>query len=84
MKPINKYLIIFLSLFLFAACDFMDCNESDYYSKEQIQGSYADGILYFLQKVKAKQVYPMHFWSHCSIIDKFLAEYPEYADVIKK
>mgnify|MGYP000101029812 CR=1 FL=1 len=45
---------------------------------------YADGILYFLQKVKAKQVYPMHFWSHCSIIDKFLAEYPEYADVIKK
>ena len=32
MKPINKYLIIFLSLFLFAACDFMDCNESDYYS----------------------------------------------------
>lgn len=41
MKPINKYLIIFLSLFLFAACDFMDCNESDYYSKEQIQGSYA-------------------------------------------
>lgn len=41
MKLINKYLTIFLSLFLFASCDFMDCNESDYYSLEQIKGSYA-------------------------------------------
>ena len=42
------------------------------------QKRYADGILYFLQNVKVKQVYPMHFWGHYSIIDKFLAEYPQY------
>lgn len=41
MKLRNKYLTIALSLFLFTGCDFMDCNESDYYSLEQIQGSYA-------------------------------------------
>lgn len=41
MKSINKYLALFLSVFALASCDFMDCNESDYYSKEQIQGSYA-------------------------------------------
>lgn len=40
MKLINKYLTMLLSLFLFASCDFMDCNESDYYSLEQIRGSY--------------------------------------------
>lgn len=45
---------------------------------------YADGILYFLKKVAVRQVYPMHFWNHSSIIDKFLAEYPEYADIIRK
>lgn len=45
---------------------------------------YADGILYFLKKVTVGQVYPMHFWSHSSIIDKFLAEYPEYTDIIRK
>ena len=37
----NKYLTFFISLFLFASCDFMDCNEADYYPLEQIQGSYS-------------------------------------------
>lgn len=41
MKLINKYLTILLSLSLFASCDFMDCSESDYYSLEQIKGSYS-------------------------------------------
>lgn len=41
MKLINKYLLILLSVFVFAACDFMDCNESDYYSLEQTKESYA-------------------------------------------
>ena len=29
MKLINKYLTLLLSLSLFTACDFMDCDESD-------------------------------------------------------
>ena len=41
MKLINKYLLILLSVFVFAACDFMDCNESDYYSLEQTKENYA-------------------------------------------
>lgn len=41
MKLINKYLTLLLSLSLFTACDFMDCDESDNYSLEQIEESYA-------------------------------------------
>lgn len=48
------------------------------------QKRYADGILYFLQNVKVKQVYPMHFWGHYSIIDKFLAEYPQYESIVQR
>lgn len=40
MKSKNKYFTLLLSLFIFAGCDFMDCNESDYYSLDEIQGSY--------------------------------------------
>lgn len=35
-----KHIIWFLSIALLSGCDFMDCNESDYYTKEQLQGSY--------------------------------------------
>ncbi len=41
MKLKNKCLTLFLSLFLLSGCDFMDCSESDYYSLEQIQGSFS-------------------------------------------
>lgn len=43
---------------------------------------YARGILYFLDKVPARQVYPMHCWEKPDIITKFLQEYPQYSDKI--
>ena len=45
---------------------------------------YANGMLYFLKKVKVSKVYPMHYWEQPDIIDKFLLEYPEYHDMIIK
>ena len=45
---------------------------------------YANGMLYFLKKVKVSTVYPMHYWEQPDIIDKFLLEYPEYHDMIIK
>ena len=43
---------------------------------------YARGMLYFLKKVDARQVYPMHCWEKPEIIGQFLQEYPEYAEKI--
>lgn len=40
--------------------------------------SYADGFLYFLDTIDVKQVYPMHFLDEPQIVDRFLAEYPQY------
>ena len=37
---LKKLFAIFISVSLLASCDFMDCNESDYYSLKEIQGSY--------------------------------------------
>ena len=43
---------------------------------------YANGMLYFLKKVKVSTVYPMHYWEKPEIIDQFLAQYPEYKTVV--
>lgn len=43
---------------------------------------YARGMLYFLKKVKVRQVYPMHYWEKPEIIQQFLREYPEYAETV--
>ncbi len=43
---------------------------------------YAEGILYFLKTIKVRVVYPMHYWNKPEIIDRFLAEYPQYRDKI--
>ena len=43
---------------------------------------YARGMLYFLKKVRVSKVYPMHYWEQPEIIGKFIAEYPEYKDII--
>lgn len=48
------------------------------------EADYAKGILYFLQKIPVRQVYPMHFWGHPQIIDQFLEEYPDYSPLIVK
>lgn len=52
----------------------LDPRQEEYYSR---------GILYFLKKVKAAAVYPMHYWDQPEIIDKFLESYPEYKGVIR-
>lgn len=43
---------------------------------------YDRGMLYFLEKVKADRVYPMHFWSKPQAITQFLTEHPKYKDRI--
>lgn len=44
---------------------------------------YADGILYFLKKIRVSNVYPMHFWNQPEIMHRFLGAYPEYTNLIK-
>lgn len=43
---------------------------------------YAQGILYFLETVEVKKVFPMHYWEKPEVIDRFLTEYPQYGNVI--
>lgn len=45
---------------------------------------YARGILYFLENMNVKQVYPMHYWEQPEIMDQFLKEYPEFRDIVIK
>lgn len=47
----------------------------------RLGSAYAQGFLYFLQTVNVKRVYPMHYWEQPEIIDRFLAEYPQYQNV---
>lgn len=42
-----------------------------------------EGLLYFLQTVDCKAVYPMHYWEHPEVIGTFVANHPEYKGVIK-
>lgn len=44
----------------------------------RLGSTYAEGILYFLQQVDVKKVYPMHYWEQPEIADRFLDEYPQY------
>lgn len=47
------------------------------------QGRYADkGILYFLEKIRTKKAYPMHYWNKPEIITLFLEKHPEYAKIV--
>lgn len=47
------------------------------------ESHYADGMLYFLKRVKCDVVYPMHYWNKPEVIGRFIAEYPEYKTLIK-
>lgn len=40
---------------------------------------YARGLRYFLDRVPAERVYPMHFWEQPQVVRRFLEEYPQYA-----
>lgn len=44
---------------------------------------FADGMLYFLQNVDCKTVYPMHYWEHPEVIERFITLYPEYQSIIQ-
>ena len=48
------------------------------------EADYDRGLCYFLEKISAKQVYPMHYWDDPSVIRQFLRDHPEYASVIQK
>ena len=45
---------------------------------------YDRGLLFFLENVPSKKVYPMHYWGEPSVIDTFLNDHPEYAAKIQK
>ncbi len=47
------------------------------------EAHYADGMLYFLEHTKSAKVYPMHYWEKPTIIRTFVAEYPQYKDIIQ-
>lgn len=42
----------------------------------------ARGILYFLEHVSVKQVFPMHYWEQPQCIDEFCWDYPMYRESI--
>ena len=44
---------------------------------------YAKGIIYFLEQTTTKKVFPMHYWEKPEIIQKFIAEYPQYQSLIE-
>lgn len=44
---------------------------------------YARGLLYFLQTVKVKKIFPMHYWDRPETIQQFLREYPQYREIIQ-
>ena len=44
---------------------------------------YADGILYFLEKVDCNAIFPMHYWGDASVIKRFITEHPQYKSRIK-
>lgn len=39
---------------------------------------YDRGLVYFLENISVKQVYPMHYWGKPAIIETFLENHPEY------
>lgn len=43
---------------------------------------YDRGMLYFLETIPVKKVFPMHYWHKASIIGRFCTEHPEYAGMI--
>lgn len=43
---------------------------------------YANGLLYFLKKVKVKRAFPMHFWNKPQTVQTFIDENPNYESTI--
>lgn len=45
---------------------------------------YDRGLCHFLERISAKQVYPMHYWDDPTVMDTFLKEHPEYQSQIRR
>ena len=45
---------------------------------------YARGMIYFLEHIPVRQVYPMHYWGEPGIIGTFLTDHPEYSHKIRR
>lgn len=45
---------------------------------------YDRGMCHFLDRIPAKQVYPMHYWDDPSVIRTFLRDHPQYHAQIQK
>jgi hypothetical protein len=41
----------------------------------RLEGSYYYGFKYFIENVKARCVFPMHFWEDYSVIGRYISEY---------
>ena len=48
----------------------------------RLKECYADGFLYFLENIDARQVFPMHYWEQPEIIRQFLEKYPQYGNIV--
>lgn len=48
------------------------------------ENDYDRGLCYFLEKVSAKHVYPMHYWNDPSVIQRFLQDHPNHSSVIQR
>ena len=49
----------------------------------RLEAHYADGLLYFLERVDCNAVFPIHYWGEPDVIQRFLMEYPQYSARIK-
>ena len=49
----------------------------------RLEAHYADGLLYFLERVDCNAVFPIHYWGEPEVIQRFLTEYPQYSARIK-
>lgn len=49
----------------------------------RLEAHYADGLLYFLERVDCNAVFPIHYWGEPEVIQRFLTEYPQYGSRIK-
>lgn len=48
------------------------------------ESDYDRGMVYFLEQIPVKKVYPMHTWGQSAIIETFLKEHPQYQYQIQK
>lgn len=44
---------------------------------------YYRGMLYFLQTINTKKVFPMHYWEKPEVIQQFIEEYPDHTEIVQ-